>query len=184
MMNFNDLKLADKKETVFLPSNLRHKLSEVLAEKRPDIEQESIGRMSIIPGSPIYEQRKVFYEKYKDEFSDSIYEKDYPEERYEAFISRIEPEQIFEKVKYFYLGKEDEEFFEWDAKSSQPCLAKVSEDDGDVVVLPLDCSKFEAMGDFETLEKLNSLINEKELTESDFELIFSAIRLKDGEVRD
>lgn len=184
MMDFNNLKLTDKKETVFLPSNLRYKFSEVLAEKRPDIEQESIGRMSIIPGSPIYEQRKDFYEKYKDEFSDSIYEKDYPVERYEAFISKIEPEQIFEKVKYFYLGKEDEEFLGCDAKSSQPCLAKVSEDDGDVVVLPLDCSKFAAVGDFGTLEKLNSLMDRKKLTESDIELIFSAIMLKDGEGRD
>ena len=183
MMNFNDLRLIDKKETVFLPSNLRYKLSEVLAEKRPDIEQESIGRMSIIPGSEIYGQRNAFYEKYKGEFSDSIYEKDYPVERYEAFISKIEPEQIFEKVKYFYLGKEDEEFLEWDAKSSQPCLTRVSEDDEDVVVLPLDCSKFEAVGDFGALEKLNFLINEKELTESDIELIFSAIKLKEEERR-
>lgn len=179
MMDFNDLKLTDKKETVFLPSNLRCKLSEVLAEKRPDIEQESIDRMSIIPGSPIYEQRKAFYEKYKDEFSDSIYEKDYSVERYEAFISKIEPEQIFEKVKYFYLGKENEEFLGWDAKSSQPCLEKISEDCGGVVVLPLDCLKFEAVGDFGALEKLDSLMNEKELTESDIEIIFSAIRLKD-----
>lgn len=180
MMNFNDLRLTEKKETVFLPSNLRYKLSEVLAEIRPDIEQESVGRMSIIPGSEIYEQRQAFYKKYKDEFADSIYEKDYPVERYEAFISRIEPEQIFEKVKYFYLGKEDEEFLGWDTKSSQPCLAKISEDDGDVVVLPLDGSKFEAVSDFGALEKLDSLMNEKELTESDIELIFSAIRLKDG----
>ena len=51
MMDFNDLRLTDKKETVFLPSNLRYKLSEILAERRPDIEQASIGRMSIIPGS-------------------------------------------------------------------------------------------------------------------------------------
>lgn len=179
-MDFNDLRLTDKKETVFLPSNLRYKLSEILAERRPDIEQASIGRMSIIPGSEIYEQRKAFYEKYKDKFSDSIYEKDYPVERYEAFISKIEPEQIFEKMKYFYLGKEDEEFLGWDTKPSQPCLAKISEDDGDVVVLPLDCSKFAAVGDFGTLEKLNSLMDRKELTESDIELIFSAIRLKDG----
>lgn len=82
-------------------------------------------------------------------------------------------------MKYFYLGKEDEEFLGWDAKSSQPCLAKISEDGGDVVVLPLDCLKFEAVGDFGALEKLDSLMNEKELTESDIELIFSAIRLKD-----
>ena len=121
---------------------------------------------------------------FKDKFSDSIYEKDYPVERYEAFISRIEPEQIFEKVKYFYLGKEDKEFLRWDTKASQSCLTKVSGSDGDVVVLPLDCSKFAAVGDFETLEKLNFLINEKELTEPDIELIFSAIRLKDRERRD
>lgn len=178
MMNFNDLRLTNKKEAIFLPSNLRCKLSEVLAEKRPDIEQASIGRMSIIPGSEIYKQRNAFYEKYKDKFSDSIYEKDYPVERYEAFISRIEPEQIFEKVKYFYLGKEDKEFLRCDTKSSQSCLTKVSESDGDIVVLPLDCSKFAAVGDFETLEKFNFLINEKELTEPDIELIFSAIRLK------
>ena len=51
-------------------------------------------------------------------------------------------------------------------------------------MLPLDCSKFAAVGDFETLEKLNFLINEKELTEQDIELIFSAISLKDRERRD
>ena len=108
-----------------MPSNLRCKFSEILAEKRPDIEQESIGRMSITPGSKVYLQRADFYEKHKDLFSDSIYEKDYPVERYEAFISKIEPKQIFEKLKYFYLGKEDEEFLEWDKKSSQPCLTKI-----------------------------------------------------------
>ena len=46
MMNFDDLRLIDKKKIVFMPSNLRCKFSEILAEKRPDIEQESIGRMS------------------------------------------------------------------------------------------------------------------------------------------
>lgn len=51
MMNFDDLRLIDKKKIVFMPSNLRCKFSEILAEKRPDIEQESIGRMSITPGS-------------------------------------------------------------------------------------------------------------------------------------
>ena len=112
-----------------MPSNLRCKFSEILAEKRPDIEQESIGRMSIIPGSKVYLQRADFYEKHKGLFSDSIYEKDYPVERYEAFISKIEPKQIFEKLKYFYLGKEDEEFLEWDKKLSQPCLTKISEED-------------------------------------------------------
>ena len=74
MMDFNDLKLTDKKETVFLPSNLRYKFSEVLAEKRPDIEQESIGRMSIIPGSPIYEQRKAFYDNAQRMLGNSIAE--------------------------------------------------------------------------------------------------------------
>ena len=43
MMNFDDLRLLNKKKIVFMPSNLRYKFSEVLAEKRPDIEQESIG---------------------------------------------------------------------------------------------------------------------------------------------
>ena len=39
-MNFDDLRLIDKKKIVFMPSNLRCKFSEILAEKRPDIEQE------------------------------------------------------------------------------------------------------------------------------------------------
>ena len=180
MMNFDDLRLIDKKKIVFMPSNLRCKFSEILAEKRPDIEQESIGRMSITPGSKVYLQRADFYEKHKDLFSDSIYEKDYPVERYEAFISKIEPKQIFEKLKYFYLGKEDEEFLEWDKKSSQPCLTKISEEDDDVVVLPLDCPKFATVVDFESLEKLNSLMDKKGLTEADIELIFSAIKQKDS----
>lgn len=55
MMNFDDLRLIDKKKIVFMPSNLRCKFSEILAEKRPDIEQESIGRMSITPGSKVYQ---------------------------------------------------------------------------------------------------------------------------------
>ena len=37
----------DKKKIVFMPSNLRCKFSEILAEKRPDIEQESIGAFAI-----------------------------------------------------------------------------------------------------------------------------------------
>lgn len=69
MMNFDDLRLIDKKKIVFMPSNLRCKFSEILAEKRPDIEQESIGRMSITPGSKVYLQRARFYEKHKDLFS-------------------------------------------------------------------------------------------------------------------
>ena len=171
MMNFDDLRLLDKKKIVFMPSNLRYKFSEVLAEKRPDIEQESIGRMAILPGSKVEKQRIEFYEK------------DYPVERYEAFISRIEPKQIFEKLRYFYLGKEDPEFLEWDKKNTEPCLVKISEDKEDVVVLPIDCSKFEAFGSFGDLEKLNDLIERKSLTEEDFELIFSAIR-KSSEGRD
>ena len=134
MMNFDDLRLLDKKKIVFMPSNLRYKFSEVLAEKRPDIEQESIGRMAILPGSKV------------------------------------------EKLKYFYLGKEDPEFLEWDKKNTEPCLVKISEDKEDVVVLPIDCSKFEAFGSFGDLEKLSDLIERKSLTEEDFELIFSAIR--------
>ena len=60
MMNFDDLRLLDKKKIVFMPSNLRYKFSEVLAEKRPDIEQESIGRMAILPGSKVEKQRIEF----------------------------------------------------------------------------------------------------------------------------
>lgn len=183
MMNFDDLRLLDKKKIVFMPSNLRYKFSEVLAEKRPDIEQESIGRMAILPGSKVEKQRIEFYEKHRDLLADSIYEKDYPVERYEAFISRIEPKQIFEKLKYFYLGKEDPEFLEWDKKNTEPCLVKISEDKEDVVVLPIDCSKFEAFGSFGDIEKLSDLIERKSLTEEDFELIFSAIR-KSSEGRD
>jgi len=48
------------------------------------------------------------------------------------------------------------------------------------VVLPLDCTKFATVGDFETLEKLNSLMDKKGLTEADIELIFSAIKQKDS----
>ena len=74
-------------------------------------------------------------------------------------------------------------FLEWDKKNTEPCLVKISEDKEDVVVLPIDCSKFEAFGSFRDLEKLNDLIERKSLTEEDFELIFSTIR-KSSEGRD
>lgn len=102
-MNFDDLRLIDKKKIVFMPSNLRCKFSEILAEKRPDIEQESIGRMSITPGSKVYLQRADFYEKHKDLFSDSIYEKEYTRLSSEngriSLVANLHKEKVFKQLK-------------------------------------------------------------------------------------
>ena len=167
-----------EKSIVFLPNNLRYKLSELLAEKRPDIEQESITRMNILPDSEMYKQREKFFKEHQNIFSDSLYEKDYPIERYEAFISNIAPEQVLEKAKYFYLGKEDEEFIAHETANMIRCLVKITENQDDAVVLPLDCRKFDIIGGDDELERLNCLISEKNLSEEDILLIFSAIRKK------
>ena len=179
MMNFDDLRLMEEKSVVFLPNNLRYKLSELLAERRPDIEQESITRMNILPGSKMYKQREKFFKEHQNIFYDSLYEKDYPIERYEAFISNIAPEQVLEKAKYFYLGKkEDGEFIAHETAGITRCLVKITENQDDAIVLPLDCRKFEAIGSDDELWRLNCLISEKALSEDDILLIFSAIRKK------
>ena len=126
----------------------------------------------------MYKQREKFLKKHPDIFSDSLYEKDYPIERYEAFISNIAPEQVLEKAKYFYLGKEDEEFIAHETANITRCLVKISENQDDAIVLPLDCRKFEVIGNDDELERLNYLISEKNLSDEDILLIFSAIRKK------
>lgn len=184
MIDLSDLQLTDDKTTFFMPAELRYKFSETLAQQMslqatlPQFEIQII-HWQDIKDSP---DLKAKYEKYqqasKAAFDEAGFEKR-PHVFYDGVISNIEPNYLFEKLKFFLddntpIGTVEDVP---DENNSENDLNQNLNHES--VTLDIDEDYFDIFGSFEDLQKLSQLMQEKQLTEDDLRIILHAISIRD-----
>lgn len=121
-----------------------------------------------------------FFLRHHSEFGNDLDEED----TYYPFVSNIKDEDLVEFiVKYFYDDEYIGEILSLTADShdeSSDVIVRYpgSPDDRREIILPLDDSVIDDYGDFEAMEKLNELMQNKHLTQSDLLVVLNAIKLK------
>lgn len=118
--------------------------------------------------------------KYHVEFGNELDEEDI----YYPFVCNIKDEDLVQFiVKYFYNDAYTAEILSLtedrhDESSDVIVRFPNSPDDRREIILPLDDSVIDDYGDFEAMEKLNELMQNKHLTQNDLLVVLNAIRLK------
>lgn len=121
-----------------------------------------------------------FFLKYHVEFGNELDEEDI----YYPFVCNIKDEDLVQFiVKYFYNDAYTAEILSLtedrhDESSDVIVRFPNSPDDRREIILPLDDSVIDDYGDFEAMEKLNELMQNKHLTQNDLLVVLNAIRLK------
>lgn len=173
MINFKELCPGKFEETVFIPYITTKPLCGLLKENRPDIEFKVVDHDRIRKDSEFGISRREFCRNNRHWLKSSKYEKSYPECAFDAFISKLDVSQIYSILENFYLEKEDKEVKSWIERQKNPALVKSNGDD--VLILRLDCKQFKAIGEYETLTKLEKLMRKKKLTQSHVRLILETV---------
>ena len=115
---------------------------------------------------------------------------DLEEERiYYPFVTNINDIDIINMiVKYFYDDNYVAEILELandSTRDSSDVIVRYPETSSDSdrreLVLPIDSSVIDDYGDFDAMEKLAGLIQEKDLTQDDLLVVLNAVRLKNTE---
>ena len=121
-----------------------------------------------------------FFLKHHLDFGNELDEEDI----YYPFVSNIKDEDLVGLiVKYFYDDDYTDEILSLTEDShdeSSDVIVRYpdSPDDRREIVLSLDDSIVDDYGDFEAMEKLNELMQNKHLTQKDLLVVLNAIRLK------
>lgn len=175
MINFKELYPGKTKEVVFIPFIVTKPLCGLLKENRPDIEFHVVMHDKISSNDDLGIARKKFCENNRCLLKNSKYEKDYPEKSFDAFISKLDALQVYKLLEHFYLEKEDKEVKDWIERQKNPALIKISPSGSDVLVLRLDYNQFEAIGEYKTLVKLDTLMKKHKLNHNDIKLVLETI---------
>jgi hypothetical protein len=177
MVTFNDIKMSDEKNTVYIPRRLRDCFCDFLKNKCPNVQYDTISRWEI-PGSAFEPARNDFYSKHSGMFAGTEYE-DYPRGMYVGFVSNIDAEYLLDKLKLFYGSDKDEEVKKWE-KVTEPKMRiiKESEDKSDYTIFGLDSRKFEIVGGYEDAVALRKLMDKKHMDHDEIELIVGCLKMK------
>lgn len=182
MITFDDIKLTDTKNTVYLPKHLKIVFCEFLHNKCSNVDFETIPIWEIHDrfsyNGEYRKARGSFYRDHKDMFVGSEYE-NYPRGMWVGMVSYIDTGYLLEKLKLFYGDTKDEEVKDWEKNTEQKLRIIVNAPDkSDYTILGLDSRKFEVTGSYESVVELRKMMDRKHMDQDEIELILSSIAFK------
>ena len=181
MIDLSDLQVTKEKTLFFIPAGLRHKFSEALAQQMnvsqlPQFEIQII-HWQDIKNSP---DLKAKYEQYqqasKNTFDEAGFEQQ-PHVFYDGVISNIEPNYLFEKLKFFLDDKTPISTVE-NVTDDNTSNKMNPETNSELVTLDIDEEYFDVFGSFEDVQKLSQLMQEKHLTDDDLQTILRSVQIR------
>lgn len=179
MLDFNNIKLLDHDETIYLPADLMGTFFGMIDYKRPDIEYKVLQPLKIAHNKKRSQERRMYVEKHC-RFFDGTPHECHEDRIYWGLISKISPDWIYENIKYFYFDgdEEDEEVKVFRGAYNKPKLFVFDEEYSDSIELDLDSRKFTDIGSYYDFQNMRDLMKLKHLTEDDIMLILNTVNLK------
>lgn len=180
-MDFKDLKLTDEKTLSFIPTSIRYVFVDFLKQHNPNgVTYTVIPWRKIETDTTLKDKYRPYQKMAKAAFEKCGYEPS-SEKAYDGFISNIEPQYLFEKLKAFYGKSIDADVKAWheNAIESVNETETHAENQTESVTLNITDPTINIIGSFEELVELDRLMQEKELTDNDLKTILVAVQLNE-----
>lgn len=178
-MHFHDLKLTDDPVMSFIPTSLRYVFVEFLKNANlKDVKYNIMPWRKIDNDDTLRTSYRPYQEKAKAAFEQYGYEST-DVKAYDGFISNIEPQYLFEKLKAFYEPNMDPDVKDWHDRSITAVPDKSSQSQQPQLTLDITDPAIEIIGSFEQLEELKNLMTTKQLSQDDLKTVLVAVQLND-----
>lgn len=177
MIRFDDLQInPDGNTAFFLPMRLRMMLMNELEKADIDIHHKLISHRQIQKSAEMLTTYAPYQKAAYKAFTDCGYDPAMTPDCYDALVSDVEPNYLFEKLKLFYGDTIDPDFA---AQLEGETFSVKNDADGEPAVKPaVPTKRFDVIGSDEDVRAFNSLVSEKDLTEEDCLTVLHTLRLK------
>ena len=175
-MHFQDLKLTDDPVMFFIPTSLRYAFVEFLKDANlKDVKYSVAPWRKIDNDDTLRTSYRPYQEKAKAAFEQCGYETT-DAKAYDGFISNIDPQYLFEKLKAFYGPNMDPDVKNWHNQSITAVPDEPLQSQQPQLTLDITDPAIEIIGSFEQLEELKNLMTTKQLSQDNLKTILVAVQ--------
>lgn len=172
-MVLDNIKLTNKRSITFIPIEVNGTLCHFLHEEHPEIDYDIIHAIKIKRNPELNAKYSKYQEQCQKVFTQYGYNPEISADHYEAFISNIDPEWLFERICTFWKPDINPIAYEYMRRSYGSGI------NAENTVLPtIWRNRFDIIGNANQCNRLEILIDNCNLSNDDLELILHTLKLK------